>query len=145
MANSWWVVLKPPSAGSWLGQAIGALTGNDSGLAQVAAIATVVQSATRPAQYYKGPYATQAEALTQANAYNNPSPVSEAEEVINRGPASGSGQEANWSLLVHGISGWFFRGLKVLFGGVLMIVGISRLTGADNKITQLAGKIPVMA
>jgi hypothetical protein len=48
----------------------------------------------------------------------------------------------SWSLVFSGISGWFFRGLKVLFGGILAIIGVSRLTGIDNKITQLATKVP---
>lgn len=49
-----------------------------------------------------------------------------------------------FSLSVSGIAGWFFRALKVIFGGILMIVGISHLTGVDNKIVQLASKIPVI-
>jgi hypothetical protein len=50
----------------------------------------------------------------------------------------------SWSLILGGISGWFFRGLKVVFGGILMIVGISKLLNVDNKIVQLASKIPVV-
>lgn len=51
-----------------------------------------------------------------------------------------------WSLIVSGISGWFVRGLKMLFGGVLMIMAILHLTGASNKVTEVAGKaIPLLA
>jgi hypothetical protein len=142
MAGTWWVVLSGQQ--SFWNRFVGPLIGDETGLAQVAATAAVVQSATRPASYYKGPYATQAEAEQQADAYNSPSAGSEAEEALNKGPASGSGQPFSWQLLIHGVAPWFFRGLKLLFGGVLMIVGISRLTGADNKIVQLASKIPVI-
>ena len=48
------------------------------------------------------------------------------------------------SFQVSGIAGWFFRGLKIVFGGILMIIGVSKLTGADNKIVQLASKVPVI-
>lgn len=51
----------------------------------------------------------------------------------------------SWSLSVSGIAGWFFRGLKILFGGILMIIGISRLAGAENAVTRAAGKLPEMA
>lgn len=44
----------------------------------------------------------------------------------------------SWSLSATGIAGWFKRGLKMLFGGILMIVAFTHLTGADNKVTQLA-------
>jgi hypothetical protein len=51
-----------------------------------------------------------------------------------------------FSLGVTGIAGWFVRGLKVLVGGILMILAISHLTGASNKVTALAGKaIPLAA
>lgn len=50
----------------------------------------------------------------------------------------------SFSLIVQNIAPWFFRGLKILFGGVLLVLGISHLTGADNAVTQLAGKVPVL-
>lgn len=49
-----------------------------------------------------------------------------------------------FGLSVSGISGWFIRAMKVVFGGVLILVGIMHLTGTDNKLTQLASKIPVI-
>jgi hypothetical protein len=59
------------------------------------------------------------------------------------GTAKGLGSlYPSWSLVFSGISGWFFRGLKVLFGGILVIIGVSRLTGIDNKVVQLATKVP---
>lgn len=71
-----------------------------------------------------------------------------AQEFVSSETSILNGQVPNplsgWHLSVSGIAGWFFRALKVLFGGILMIVGIAKLTGADNKITQLASKIPVV-
>lgn len=49
-----------------------------------------------------------------------------------------------WAVRTSGIAPWFFRGLKILFGGVLIIIGVSRLTGVDNAVTQLASKIKVI-
>jgi hypothetical protein len=52
----------------------------------------------------------------------------------------------SWDVLVSGISGWFVRGLKVVFGGILLIMSVSHLTGASNKLTQVAGSaLPVLA
>ena len=83
-----------------------------------------------------GPYSTQQDAQNRTNAahasgYSLPDPL--------------SALIPNWKLDIQGISGWFKRGLKVLFGGVLMIVGVSKLMNVDNKITALAGKVPVLA
>ena len=42
----------------------------------------------------------------------------------------------DWQLSLSGVGAWFARGLKLLFGGILMIVAVLHLTGADNKLTQ---------
>lgn len=84
-----------------------------------------------------GPYSTEEDAKAAAAKL----PTKEQSSAQN---VASSLNPANWNLQVSGVAGWFFRGLKVLFGGVLMIIGISKLTGIDNKITQLASKIPVV-
>lgn len=50
----------------------------------------------------------------------------------------------SWSLDVSGLKDWFFRGLMVGGGLFLMVLGISKLTGVSNQITQAAEKIPVI-
>lgn len=45
----------------------------------------------------------------------------------------------SWVLSGSGLAGWFLRGVKMLFGGILMISAISHLTGLDNKAAQLVG------
>lgn len=47
---------------------------------------------------------------------------------------------------ITGFSGTNFvlRALKVVVGGVLVIVGFMRMTGADNAITKVASKVPII-
>ena len=33
---------------------------------------------------------------------------------------------------------------KILVGGVLIIVAVSKMTGASNVVTEVAGKVPVL-
>lgn len=64
-----------------------------------------------------------------------------AQNAITNNPATNAlDKSLRFGLHVQGIAGWFFRGLKVLVGGILILIGISKLTGADNKITQMAAK-----
>lgn len=110
--------------------------------------APVVQSVTKPATPASGkvfgPYATKAQAEAEAN------PNSSTLSVIGLGVSQGlqhatnpfGGTKLDWSLILSGFKEWFVRGLKVVFGGILMLLGISHLTGLDNKVTQIAGMIP---
>jgi hypothetical protein len=102
---------------------------------------------------WHGPFGTKQEALNfyQQNAAANPDwkPPSGFPGVIGNaiksGVQAGAGAlTSGWRLAATGLSGWFMRGLKVLFGGVLMITGVSKLLNVDNRITQLAGKVPVL-
>lgn len=47
---------------------------------------------------------------------------------------------------ITGFSGTNFvlRALKIIVGGVLVIVGIAHLTGADNAITKVVSKVPLI-
>lgn len=112
--------------------------------------APVVQSATKPATPASGkvfgPYTTKAQAEAEAN------PNSSTLSVIGLGASQGlqhaanpfSGVNLSWSLVLSGFKDWFVRGLKMVFGGILVILAVSHLTGLDNKVTQLAGKaVPI--
>lgn len=79
-------------------------------------------------------YQTALKTQSQPGGANASNPLAQAEQGVLSG----------WNLQISGISGWFLRGLKVLFGGVMMVIGISHMLGLDNKITQLAGQIPIM-
>lgn len=48
-----------------------------------------------------------------------------------------------WALSGTGFAGWFMRGLKIMLGGVLIIVGLGRITGADSALGKIAGKVPI--
>jgi len=76
----------------------------------------------------------------------NPALVKDLETALNplAGPEADLARDATsgWQLSATGLSGWFMRGLKLLFGGILMIIGIAKLTGADNQVVRLARAVP---
>jgi hypothetical protein len=59
-------------------------------------------------------------------------------------PVAVQQSETGFNLEASGFADWFFRGLKILLGGILMILGLSRLTGAENIVTRTASKIKVI-
>ncbi len=94
---------------------------------------------------WKGPYATEAEAL----AAQNPQQQSP-------NPANDLGNAAQNSSGVLGIPasvGNFFGALgnpntwirvsKVIIGGLLLVVGLVHITGADNAVASAARKVPL--
>lgn len=42
-----------------------------------------------------------------------------------------------WMLAITGISGWFARGLKLVFGGILIVAGVLKLTNTDKTLNQV--------
>jgi hypothetical protein len=85
-----------------------------------------------------GPYNTAAEAqqgVTLAEQHKGAS--LSLGNVIGQLPGIGL---PSWSLIASGFTGYFVRGLKILFGGILIVLGISHATGLDNAVTRLAGK-----
>lgn len=52
--------------------------------------------------------------------------------------------QTTWALGVTGIADWFFRGLMVAGGIFLMGLGVSKMLNVENKITEIATKIPVV-
>jgi hypothetical protein len=95
---------------------------------------------------YGPPYSTYAAAVTAAKklaaqaAGNATPPLIPGEQP----GAADTSAKPTFNLVFRNISGWFFRGLKIVFGAAMIIAGISKMTGVDNKITQLAGKLPVI-
>ena len=43
----------------------------------------------------------------------------------------------NFALGATGIAAWFARGLKVVFGGILIVAGIIKMTGTDKTLNQV--------
>lgn len=139
MAASWWVIEAPPERGT--GQQLLEYIEADNEQDAL----NVYPGST----FVGGPYATQA-------AAEKAHPGTETTSPTDRGNAPASGvapgstnatpsQLPSFSLLFSGISGWFYRGLKVLFGGVLILIGVSHLTGLSNKLTQTANKLVPIA
>jgi hypothetical protein len=95
-------------------------------------------------------YATQAQMLAAVKANGWPAPTGVLGGLSNVGSEAGKAAAKTavggltGQLKVSGITSYFFRGLRILFGGILIIIGVSKFTGADNKIVQLAGKVPVL-
>ena len=94
---------------------------------------------------WQGPFATQAEAHTAANPQQqSPNPVNDA---VN------AAQNATGVLGIPASIGSFFSALgqsntwirvaKVVIGGVLLIVGLVHITGADNAVATYARKVPL--
>jgi hypothetical protein len=49
-----------------------------------------------------------------------------------------------FSVVAKGFSDYFLRGLKILLGGLLILLGVARLTGADTAVTSaLKSKVPI--
>ena len=58
------------------------------------------------------------------------------------GVSTGAGTVAaaattGWSLVLGNWKGILTRGLKIIFGGILMIAGVLKLSGADKKLEQV--------
>lgn len=144
MASSWWVVFYEPIGTRSPGTA--------------ASLYQLVQAASKTAAEHdvqaqgaavtsaKGPYATEAAAQQAAtgSSATTTTPGAAGRSSTSNVQASGGADVKfpDWSLAISGLAGWFFRGLKVVFGGILMIIGISKLTTIDNKAYQLVSKIP---
>lgn len=55
--------------------------------------------------------------------------------------AAVTGALSDWHLTFGGFNGILVRGLKILFGGILVIAGLIKLTGTDKTLQQV---IPVV-
>jgi hypothetical protein len=123
-AGQWWVVSE-----GILGDLV-----NDLTQGQLTGVKfTVVQSVAQPSGA-TGPYATRAQAVAEANALTGD--VNKAGNSALPQPVKAESVPSGWQLLASGFSGWFVRGLKVTFGGILLILAVSHLTGASNALTR---------
>lgn len=113
----WWVWYNP-------------LSGQPAQVIQAASAADVKNKTGFPP--LAGPFSTQADAEKWATT---------SKQGKSTQPAYPLGNIGSWGLKVSGITPYFVRGLKILFGGVLIILGIARLTGADDKLTAALGKV----
>ena len=97
---------------------------------------TVVEDSKSPGTGAKGPYVTQAQAQSEADTLNG----TQDQTVVQQTADSA----LDYSLHASGLKDWFFRGLMVAGGLFLMAYGVAKLTNAENKLTEIASKIPVI-
>ena len=102
---------------------------------------TAAQAAKYVADGYKGPYATQAAAEAQAQARQS---AAESTEV--NLPSAGSllGTLAGFLGVGH-VSGTnlVIRAVKVIIGGLLLVVGLVHLTGVSGAAADVARRVPL--
>lgn len=153
MANTWFVMIPPTYAGkstsekelvdfviqySYPSQAW--TDANAGKIVQGAEGNTGNPQVSEQLVKWLGPYATQAEAKSAANPQQqSPNPVNDA---VN---AAENAKYPGWSLVFGNTKGLLTRSLKVLIGGILLIEGILKLSGADKTVTSVlmgpAGKV----
>jgi hypothetical protein len=144
MANSWWVIIPQgdQSQSDSYKQQVDFRAQFQPGSAEYNAL-----KANKPISYdgmnwvyWKGPYATEAE----AKAAQNPKPSPNAAQAAGRAVSGGVGGLLNSTLKFGNTHGLLGRVLKVGLGSVMIILGVSKLTHADNKIMDLAKNIKVL-
>jgi hypothetical protein len=81
----------------------------------------------------------QALAGVSGSATNIPTPGG----VVTGAGTTAAAATTGWNLVVHGISAYFMRGLKIVFGGILIVTGIMKMTNAKQDIIQTAVKAAV--
>ena len=95
--------------------------------------------------YWKGPYATEAEAQTAQNPQPSPNVQQAAGRAVSGAVNDAtSGLFSGFKLVFGNTSGLLTRILKVGLGSVLIMLGVAKLTNADNKLMDLAKNIKVI-
>lgn len=98
--------------------------------------ATQAEADANPNSVLFGPQSAVIDSLRLGNATNPANFPQHAANLATSALGALTGQ-----IHVTGIAGWFLRGLKMLFGGILIIAGIGKLTGASNQVVTLATKV----
>jgi hypothetical protein len=92
---------------------------------------------------WQGPFATQAEAKAAANPQQqSPNPVNDATNAVENANIPGLTQIGGFFGALSDSNTWI-RVAKVVIGGMLVIVGLSDITGSDHAVAQAARKIPL--
>jgi hypothetical protein len=93
---------------------------------------------------WQGPYATQAAAKTAANPQQqSANPVNDAANAAeNSSSLAIPASIGNFFAALGEVNTWIRAG-KVVIGGLLLIIGLVHITGADNAIATAARKVPL--
>jgi hypothetical protein len=108
---------------------------------QVAEAATAAEAAKLQGEGYKGPYATKAEAQSAANTATSKATSTEFNPSLPN-PLSGVNAIGAFFNKLGEANTWIRAG-KVIIGGLLLVVGLVHITGADNAIASAARKVPL--
>jgi hypothetical protein len=97
---------------------------------------------------------TQAAAQSFINTRNNsltlsPNPASAAVQAATGNDTAAGQSKGILGDITAGITGFsgtnfVLRAVKVIIGGVLLLIGLAHITGADNQIMNAARKVPVV-
>lgn len=141
---SWWV-------GAYIEAGAGTSGSSTPYLPFVFQAATKAQAQTQAgAKLLAGPFPSQSAAQTWANNYEkNPStPHAGSGLTPGTGTTTGDNPPAainplSWVATVSGFhaNNFFVRALKVIVGGVLLIVGIAKMTGTEKAVLDLTTKV----
>ena len=107
---------------------------------QVVEAANAAQAAKLQGEGYKGPYATQAAAQQAANQQTA---NATSTEFSLPGPSLPGLPQIGDFFASLGKANTWIRVAKVLIGGVLLVVGLVHITGADNAVASAARKVPL--
>lgn len=88
-----------------------------------------------------GPFATQQEAQDYKNAHPSHGPISAANSAAHAANQAVQGN-LKYVLSGSGFTTWFVRGLKVAVGLLLMVAGIMKLAGGEQKLATVASGVP---
>lgn len=111
----------------------------------------IAQAAGKPSGSV-GPFATRAAAQAYVNAHKETAPVDNS--VIGQDLSGGAkaASSAAGSVLggftggltgFHG-SNFVIRAAKIIIGGMLLLIGLAHITGADNSAANIARKVPII-
>jgi hypothetical protein len=88
--------------------------------------------------YWKGPFATEAEAKAAQNPTSSPTPVQAGKRAVTGAVSSILGLPA----LSH-LRDLVIRSVKVVLGAALIIIGLAKLSGIEKIASNLPAVIPV--
>lgn len=111
----------------------------------------IVQAAAKPGGAV-GPFASKAAAQAYVNAHKETAPVDNSvigQDLTGGAKAAKSAAGGVLGSFTGGISGFHgsnfvTRAIKIIVGGVLLLIGLAHITGASNAVADTARKVPVI-
>ena len=93
---------------------------------------------------WQGPFATEAEAeAAQAPRQQSPNPANDAVNATENSTSLGGLAQIGAFFGALTQANTWIRVIKIVFGGALMLFGLTHMTGADNAVAQTVKRIPL--